>query len=116
MSSDFALDLRVARRQAGFTQDDVARLLGVTQSQISDLEHGRVLPTLQQICSLSLIFGRSFESLFSELMQSARRAISGRLPSISAAVRSYVGTFNREASLKRMERRLQAESPGYGAE
>jgi transcriptional regulator with XRE-family HTH domain len=46
MSTDFALDLRVARRQAGFTQEDVARLLGVTQSQISDLEHGRVLPTL----------------------------------------------------------------------
>jgi hypothetical protein len=65
---------------------------------------------------LSLIFGRSFESLFSELMQSAHQAISGRLPSISAAVRSYVGTFNREASLKRMERRLAAQSPGYGTE
>ena len=116
MSTDFALDLRVARRQAGFTQDDVARLLGVTQSHVSDLEHGRVLPTLQQVCSLSLIFGRSFESLFSELMKSARQAISGRLLDLPAMVRSYVGTFNRESSLKRIERRLQAESPGYGAE
>jgi len=116
MSSDFTLDLRVARRQTGFTQEDVARLLGVTQSQISDLEHGRVLPTLRQICSLSLIFGRSFESLFWELMRDARKAIGGRLPSIPAQVRSYVGTFNRESSLKRIERRLEVESPGYGAE
>lgn len=116
MSSDFALDLRVARRQAGFTQEDVARLLGVTQSHVSDLEHGRVLPTLQQICSLSLIFGRSFESLFSELMRDARRTIGSRLAGLPQVVRSYVGTFNRESSLKRIERRLEVESPGYGTE
>ncbi len=116
MSSDFALDLRVVRRQAGYTQADVASLLGVHQSHVSDLEHGRILPSLAEIVSLSLVFGRSFESLFGEIMRTARQDISERLASIPATVREYVGTFNREASLKKLARRLEAQSEMYGAE
>lgn len=116
MSSDFALDLRVQRRQAGFTQGDVALLLGVHQSHISDLEHGRVLPTVFEICSLSLVFGRTFESLFSEIMKAVREGIARRLGLLPETARSYVGTFNRDASIKKLERRLAAEFEGYGAE
>lgn len=116
MTSDFALDLRVQRRQAGFTQGDVAQLLGVHQSHISDLEHGRVVPTVFEICSLSLVFGRTFESLFGEIMSAVREGVGRRLALLPDTARSYVGTFNREASLKKLSRRLAAEVDGYGAE
>lgn len=116
MSSDFALDLRVARRQAGYTQHDVALLLGAHQSHVSDLEQGRTLPSLFEIVSLSLIFGRSFESLFADLLLSAKTEIGGKITALPAMVRSYVGTFNRDASLKKLERRLAAKQPEYGAE
>ena len=116
MSTEFSLDLRLARRKAGLTQHDTAQLLGVHQSVVFDLERGNLLPTLPQICALSVIFGRSFESLFFELMTGAKQAISGRLSLLPATVRSYVGTFNREASLQRMERRLRADTNLYGAQ
>lgn len=115
MSTEFALDLRLARRKAGLTQRDAALLLGVHQSRVSALERGRALPTLQQICSLSLIFGRSFETLFGQVMDGTKQSISKRMTALPSKVRSYVGTFNREASLQKLERRLRAQPFGYGA-
>jgi transcriptional regulator with XRE-family HTH domain len=115
MSTEFALDLHLARRKAGLTQRDAALLLGVHQSRVSALERGRALPTLQQICSLSLIFGRSFEALFAQIMDSTKQGISQRMTVLPNTVRSYVGTFNREASLQKLERRLQAQPDAYGA-
>ena len=49
MSTEFALDLRLARRKAGFTQRDVAHLLGTRKSLVCELEKGRRKPTLTQI-------------------------------------------------------------------
>ncbi len=115
MSTEFALDLRLARRKAGLTQRDAALLLGVHQSRVSALERGRALPTLQQICSLSLIFGRSFEALFAQIMATTKQGISRRIKNLPGTVRSCMGTFNREATLQKLERRLQAQPEGYGA-
>jgi transcriptional regulator with XRE-family HTH domain len=114
MSTEFALDLRLARRKAGFTQRDIAHLLGAHQRLISELERGHQLPTLQQIVALSLIYGRSFESLFSQLMQTAREQLQSRVLRMPAGVRSYVGTFNRDATIERLARRLVDEQNAYG--
>ena len=114
MSTEFALDLRLARRKSGFTQRDVAHLLGAHQTLVSELERGRQLPTLEQIVTLSLIYGRSFESLFSELMRTARERLQQRIVHMPDGVRSYVGTFNRDASIERLARRLADEHDAYG--
>ena len=114
MSTEFALDLRLARRKSGFTQRDVAHLLGAHQTLVSELERGRQLPTLEQIVTLSLIYGRSFESLFSHLMAGARKHLQQRILRMPAGVRSYVGTFNRDASIERLARRLADEQDEYG--
>jgi transcriptional regulator with XRE-family HTH domain len=114
MQTEFSLDLRLARRKAGFTQHDVATLLGTQQALVSDLERGRVLPTIEQIVALSQIYGRSFESLFSQLMGEARTKLRDRVGSLPDRVRSYVGTFNRNASLQRLERRLADNHAPYG--
>lgn len=114
MTTEFALDLRLARRKAGFTQRDAAHLLGVHQSTISDLERGRLLPTVGQIVTLSLIYGRSFESLFAEAMRDARQELRERLAFVPDSVRAYVGTFNRAGSLERLRQRLVVEDPDNG--
>ena len=114
MSTEFALDLRLARRKAGLTQSDVAHLIGAHQTLVSELERGRQLPKLEQIVALSLIYGRSFESLFSHLMRAARAAMKSRIVRMPAGVRSYVGTFNRDASIERLARRLADEDNAYG--
>ena len=115
MTTEFALDLRLARRKAGLTQRDTAHLLGLDPAKLSQLEHGRRLPTLTEICTLSLIYGRSFESLFAGIMEAARHDLLERLRTLPTTVRRCAATLNREASLARLERRLQAELAEHGA-
>ncbi len=105
MSTEFALDLRAARRKAGYTQGDIAHLLDHHQSHVSDLEQGRVRPTLEQIVSLSLIYGRSFESFFGAIMNERRAHLSNRLASLPPG-NDTAGTFNRASSLKKLDQRL----------
>jgi len=114
MTTEFALDLRAARRKAGFVQGDIAHLLASHQSTVSELEAGRKLPTLSQTVTLSLIYGRSFESLFAAIMSEARRDLKRRLRTLPKDVRDYPGTFNRAASIARLRQRLADNNKAHG--
>lgn len=113
MTTEFALDLGLARRKAGFVQSDIAHLMASHQSRISDLEQGRALPTLTETVTLSLIYGRSFESLFSMIMADARRSLKSRVRTLPKDVRNYVGTFNRASSIDRLKDRLAQDENGH---
>lgn len=115
MTTEFALDLRLARRKAGLTQRDCAHLLAIHPGTLSTLEHGSRLPTVMEICTLSLIYGRSFESLFAEIMGAARHDLLHRMDTISQTARQCVATMNRDATLARLRHRLQAELADHGA-
>lgn len=114
MSTQFAHDLRLARRKAGYTQGDLAYLLQSHQSVVSDLEHGKQRPSLEQIIDLSLIYGRSFESLFSEVMAERREHLTVRLGSLPDPGKTTAHTFNRHGSLARLRQRLK-QPPDYGS-
>lgn len=109
MHTQFSQDLRLARRKAGYTQGDVAHLLDCQQSIVSKLESGKSRPCLEQIVTLSLIYGRSFESLFAQVMSEAREHLGSRLASLPDLDRQTAQTFNRESSLKRLRQRLKDE-------
>lgn len=115
MTTEFALDLRLARRKAGLIQRDCAHLLAIHPGTLSTLEHGGRLPTVNQICSLSLIYGRSFESLFAEIMGEARLNLLRRLDTLPKTARHCSATVNRQATLTRLYHRLQAELAAYEA-
>ena len=114
MSSQFALDQRLARKKAGYTQDDLAHLLDSHQTVVSQLEHGKRRPSLTEIIDLSLIYGRSFESFFAEVMAERRKHLSVRLSTLPAPGRKTMSTFNRPGSLTRMKRRL-ADDTDHGS-
>lgn len=114
MTKQFAYDLRLARRKAGYTQGDVAHLLACQQSGVSDLEHGKASPTLEQIIELSLIYGRSFESFFEELMTGSQKRLMARLARLPDIGKQTAHTFNRDGSLERLKHRL-AKTPAYGS-
>lgn len=109
MSTEFGLDLRLARRKSGFTQCDIAQLINSHQSTIASLEKGKWLPTIRQICMLSLIYGRSFESLFAEVLTEVRIEMRQSLPSLPTVNVHSALSSNREASLKKLERRLAVD-------
>jgi len=109
MSTQFALDLRLARRKAGYTQADVAHLLSSHQSLVSELEQGHRRPSLEQIIELSLIYARSFESFFGDLLAERQLALQDRLGRLPALGRDTAHTFNRTSSLARLKRRLASQ-------
>jgi transcriptional regulator with XRE-family HTH domain len=109
MINDFALELKTARRKAGLSQADCAHLLGVHPSKISLLESGRVLPSIRHICRLSVMYGRSFESLFGDIFNDARRCVRKQLHLMPEAPRRWLGNFNRENTLRALANRLNSE-------
>ena len=109
MYHHFCLELRVARRKAGLTQADCGHLLGGGASITKQLEDGRRAPSLAEICTLSLIFGRSFEAFFADLMPQMRLELSTRLSTLPHPTAEHASTFNRQATLARLSERLADE-------
>ena len=110
MNHNFAIDLRSARRGAGLTQEDCGHLLGGSKSAIGQLESGARLPTLTEICKLSLIFGRTFESFFGDLMHHCRQELDQQLSTLPDPKAPHASTFNRKSTLDALAERLDAEA------
>ena len=110
MSKQFALDLRLARKKSGLTQRDIAHLLSANSSRISDLEHGKRSPSIKELCKLSLVYGRTFESFYGEVLAEVRIQLRQRMTSVPKDIRLYAGTFNRSSSLARLRDRLAEET------
>jgi transcriptional regulator with XRE-family HTH domain len=115
MFDDFILDLKVARKKAGLSQADCGHLIGGTNHKISQLEHGDRMPTIREVCALSLIYGRNFESLFGEIFQQVRRDLSTNLETLPDQTSNRPETFNRAKTLERLSQRLlEEQSYAYG--
>jgi len=113
MSTEFSLELRVSRKKSGLTQSDVAHLLGVKQSLVSGFEKGRRVPPVRELVKLSLIYGRSFDCLYAELVRDARQELLARLETLPEEVRRCAGTFNRSSTIERLRLRLVTEIDEY---
>jgi transcriptional regulator with XRE-family HTH domain len=106
MIQEFSLDLRTARMNSGLRQLDCAHLMGVDKSSISSLECGKRRPDVRQICTLSMIYGRSFESLFSSIFDEIREDLSMNLLTLPEPDPNYKRRLNRERTLQKLEDRL----------
>ncbi|MGR3290715.1 MAG: helix-turn-helix domain-containing protein [Paracoccaceae bacterium] len=107
MIQEFCLDLRAARRNSGLRQVDCAHLMDVQKSKISNLETGRQRPTVKDICMLSMIYGRSFETLFAGIFSEVREELEERLPGLREPSPHYKRAFNRKNTLDGLEARLK---------
>ena len=111
MSHPFALDLKVARRKSGLTQQDCAHLLDVHKAKISLLEQGKALPSMLEICTLSLLYGKSFESLFGSMLEDAHSILKDRLATLPVVSNRWLGRFIRQNTLNRLAARLDDVDP-----
>jgi hypothetical protein len=69
---------------------------------------------LSRSSTLSLIFDCSFESLFSEVKQTARDHLCKRILNLPDNVPTAAATFNRDASIERLAHRLADELSTHG--
>lgn len=60
---EFAQRFAAARQAAGFTQNSLAKALGITQSQVSHIENGRAQPEAVELPLLCKVLHISAEEL-----------------------------------------------------
>lgn len=106
MTQEFAMDLRTARINSGLRQADCAHLMGADKSRVCRLETGVSQPSVREICMLSMIYGRSFESLFSGIFEDIRGDISLNILTLREPSPDYKRRLNRERTLQKLEDRL----------
>lgn len=58
--------LAVARILAGVTQSDLARAIGLSLAWVSGVEHGTIVPTLQQRIEIARALGMDHDAIFGE--------------------------------------------------
>lgn len=114
MQSSFALDLKVSRRKAGLTQEDLAHLLGLTKSNVSKIERGVRPVLLPELCALALIYDRTADSLLAPLWPDSAADLAARLPSMPVPASPWVSTFNRQHTLSSLGERLASNAERYG--
>jgi transcriptional regulator with XRE-family HTH domain len=107
MFEEFLYDLRSARRISGLSQKDCGHLTGTSLHQISNIERGVRLPTLQETLALSVLYGRNFESLFGPLMRDVRKSI---LQKIETLPHSEADDMRRHRTIERLSERLLIDS------
>ena len=108
MLTQFAQDLCTARRKAGLTPRDLSVLLGAGSAEIAALEAGERLPTVEQLCRLSIIYNRSFIDFYQHQMWQAREALFCHLPDLPECTQDDDAHCNRDTTLKRLEGALTA--------
>lgn len=107
-----ALDLRTARRNSGLTQEDIAHLLQCSEATIAKLESGRRPPNIGELAALALIYGRSFESLFADVIVEVQGELRNNLATIPQGGTIARLRVNRAHTLEGLAKRLSASLPG----
>lgn len=66
MKNDLVLKnrLKVARAEKGFSQSDLAEMIGVSRNTISSIETGQFNPTAKLALILCVALDKKFEDLF----------------------------------------------------
>jgi putative transcriptional regulator len=62
---DFKIRIRDVRRQRGLRQVDLAKMVGVFQSEISEIECGKRVPSVYLAKKIAKALGVSIDDLFS---------------------------------------------------
>jgi len=111
------IDLKVARRESGLRQSDVAHLLEVSQSRISNLECGEGYLSPEELCRLLVIYDRTLDELLPLTMQKLRSRLKLSISNMSGDLSSDPEfSEQRQKTLYEVLQRLEdSQQSDYGA-
>lgn len=107
MSTNYVVDLKVARRKSGLLQADCAHLLNVDRSKISRIENGDTPPNITELCILTLIYGKPYETLFEAIYLDVITQLQERLNRLPTQQENRAIQFNRSATIVALAGRLE---------
>ena len=110
MKTNYALELKVARRRSGLSQQEVAHLLAVSRVRISKLECGIAVPTPDELTIFSLIYSNSFLTLGGAVMPVLIRTLRDRFETLPNCNNYSAGTSRKATTLKTLSKRLATPS------
>lgn len=79
--------IRLFRKRAGFSQPELAHLLGLAQSTVSELESDAELPSLESALGLQIVLDAEPSLIFVSLYERLEAAIMSRAAELDAALR-----------------------------
>ena len=84
MSQSFPYCLRIERKRSGFTQDELAHLIGFrVASAVSRFERGEREPDLRTVFAYQILFDRPAHELFPAIYADARRLVAKRASEVA---------------------------------
>ncbi|WP_167647435.1 helix-turn-helix transcriptional regulator [Mameliella alba] len=111
MYHEFILELKSMRQKSGLSQEDCAHLIGSSPTIFGRIERGDRPPSVEEICCLQLLFGKTFESFYAACVGDARDRLHRNLQSIPQLPGEDCDHHARETFLNGLSNRLQAK-PG----
>ena len=83
-------ELRVHRRAHRLTQDELARLVGVSPTMLMRMEHGNraQLADIEAMLGLEFVFGKPLSQIFSALSKLVEEAVMGRATELDSVWRT----------------------------
>jgi len=111
MYHEFILDLKSMRKKSGLSQEDCGHLIGSTSNIIGRLERGDRPPTIEEICALQMLFGKTFESFYGTCVGNARQTIADNLKTLPSDPAQGGNPRAREAFLHGLSERLGGFQP-----
>lgn len=67
------MTLKDLRKSHAYTQDDLARAIGVKQATIAMWENGKAMPTMKNLISLSEALGETLNACFDAIRETQAR-------------------------------------------
>ena len=106
--------VRRNRKHWALSQDELAQLLGLTQSQTSRIESGESEPDLNVALGLQVIFGRSPRALFTTLYRRAEETVMRAAADMDLEIAGMTDRHSRRKQqlLKSMSERSGSSTDG----
>ena len=108
MFDEFQSDLRIVRERSGLTQAEAGHLIGTGPDTLGKIERGERMPSLKEMLGLSILFGKSFESFFEEILALVRAEMAEALSSLPGVAEVADGS-DRADTLSTLAKRLDEE-------
>jgi len=112
---DVMVDLKINRKESGLSGEDLAHLLDTSTARISKLHTGKAVMTIEELCSLSLIYGKTVDHLFGLAICKLAKSLRYRLSDMPNEPNYWKAHDQRLDCLNSMTTRLLTLSPEQNA-